>query len=113
MKKYAFSLLVLCFVFASLTTMAQDSPWKPIARGQSNDGHWLVEQHRDTATLQRVFFYTKEQLLLYKEEVREIRININKDKSIKRLNNLLAKVAAEWKMNQMVAGHQLVRDHFN
>jgi hypothetical protein len=113
MKKSAFFFMLSIFMMASLITQAQDTQWKPIARGQSASGHWLVEQHRDTVATQRVFFYTKDNLLLYKEEVRGIKINVNRDRTVKRLNELLAKVAAEWQNTHAVASRQLVLDHFN
>lgn len=113
MKKSAFLFMTFFFVLIHFITQAQDTQWKPIARGQSANGHWLVEQHRDTALTQRVFFYTKDNLLLYKEEVRGIKINVNRDRTIKRLNELLAKVAGEWQNTHAVASRQLVLDHFN
>lgn len=113
MKKYAAALVTAFFVLVSSTVMAQENLWKPLARGQSTNGHWVVEVNKETPEVKLVSFYSKDNSLIYKEEVRGTKINVNKEKTIKRMAQLLNTIAIEWERAKAIAGTQLVQAHFN
>lgn len=112
MKKYAATLIAVFCTLLSMSCMAQDNSWKPLARGQSAKGQWVIERHKINPEVQQVSFYATDNVLMYKEEVRNANVNANKDKTVKRLDQLLSTIAAEWEKTKTVAGKQLVISYF-
>lgn len=113
MKKYVSAIITAFFIVLSMGIMAQENPWKPIARGQSSKGQWLVERHKEIADLKQVSFYSRDNILMYKEEVKSTKINVNRERVIKQLERLLNTIAVEWEKSKAIVSHQLVQDHFN
>ena len=80
MKRHVSALLVIVLVIFSTAAMAQETPWKPKARGQSDKGQWIVEVHKENPEIKQVSFYTKENILMYKEEIKTTKLNVDKEK---------------------------------
>jgi|GEM_PF-1603899 len=109
MKNYATGIFTLLLLCASHLLSAQETPWKPIARGQSDKGYWVVEAHKEIRDTKLISFYTKENTLMYKEELSgDQKINTNKEKSIKKLDQLLNSIALQWEKEKAVSGEQIV-----
>ena len=113
MKRHVSALLVIVLVIFSTAAMAQETPWKPKARGQSDKGQWIVEVHKENPEIKQVSFYTKENILMYKEEIKTTKLNVDKEKVVKRLTQLLNTIAIEWESAKAIASNKLVLDSFN
>jgi hypothetical protein len=88
MKKHC--LITVCSFFAlllSLSTTAQTN--KKACNWLSEKGFWVVESNRQTPENSTVYFYNNDRLLVYKEEIRNQKLNLNKKKTLYRLKAAL------------------------
>ncbi|HYH15811.1 MAG TPA: hypothetical protein VD794_11350 [Flavisolibacter sp.] len=113
MRKYAFTFFTTLFVLLNITGVAQENPWKPKARGQSDKGQWVVEIHKEDPEMKQVSFYANDNTLMYKEEIKTAKLNVGREKVLKRLEQLLNTIAIEWEKSKTITNHQLVLNYFN
>ena len=106
---YLFTLLLS---FCVICGYAQETPWKPTARGQSGSGYWVVQVHQENKEQKLVSFYTKDNHLVYEEKIQHEKLNINREKTISRLNQLLDTIVGEWEKEKKFNGQILVQATF-
>ena len=68
----------------------------------SSGGFWVVESNVKTPKSATVYFYTNEQVLVYKETVTGRRLHLKKKKQIRHLNQVLDQSIAAWKKEQVL-----------
>jgi hypothetical protein len=112
MKKQMPILFTLLLSFCVIYGYAQETPWKPAARGQSGNGYWVVQVHQEHKDQKLVTFYTKDNHLMYQEIIKNEKFNINKEKTVTRLNHLLDSIAVEWEKEKKFNGQILVQATF-
>jgi len=90
MKKTFLSLLLGVASLLSLTAEAQTKtaantapPWV------SNKGYWVIESNQQTPKEAVVYFYNNENLLVYKKEIRNQRLNLKREKTLLELKTSL------------------------
>ena len=61
-----------------------------------DDGFWVVQNNVASPKQSVVYFYSTDQTMIYKEEISGVRINLNKRKTVKRLNAALREAVLAW-----------------
>ena len=101
--KYVIVLTLLLLAAAGIDAMGQ-APFPKKA-----EGFWVLESNVHTPKNAVVYFYNQQQVLVYKEEIRGIRLNTAKQSTIKLLNNVLQQALVVWnKDNVMQENRQLL-----
>jgi hypothetical protein len=102
MKKTFLLLQLVAIIFFCSSATAQDR--KPVS-----EPYWVVESNVKTPRHSVVHFYNSDNVLMYKETIDGKRVNINRPKTRRRLNDALKQVTLVWqKDNQMRAVKFLV-----
>lgn len=87
---------LLLLLFSTLATSAQDK--KP---AMPSEGFWVIENNVKTPKQSTVFFYNQDQTLIYKETISGKRLNVNRKKVVRRLNNALTQSLIAWNKEQV------------
>ena len=109
MKRIFFQLgcSLLVFLFAA-TAQAQTAKVKPWV---SDKGYWVVESNKKTPKDAMVYFYTNDNLLVYKEEIKNQRLKLNKTKTLLRLKAALEEAISNSSKNTWASRNNLVLQH--
>ncbi len=85
MKQF-FLAAVLCAsaALSSLAGKAQEQPAQEIPKWISEKGYWVVESNKMTPKDATVYFYNNENILVYKEEIRNQKLKLNRKKTLLR-----------------------------
>jgi len=92
MKKVITAIALLLFLTTSLTSLAQDEAQpvsKRIPRWISDKGYWVVESNVKTPFNSIIHFYDNDNVLVYREKVDGVKINLNKSRTKMRLKKIL------------------------
>lgn len=83
--------LVTCLILGmSVGVQAQNEEEKPLVpKWISDQGYWVVESNTKTPKEATVFFYNNDHVLVYKEEIRNQKLKLNKKKTLLRLKSVL------------------------
>ncbi|HYF31674.1 MAG TPA: hypothetical protein VD993_11190 [Chitinophagaceae bacterium] len=92
-KMISVSVLVVSFLFITAGSMAQQAPVTDSASWQ------LVSNIHDPSKV-TVQFYSSNGILMYEETLYNTKLNINKKKTVRKLNTLLSQVYTNWVMNR-------------
>lgn len=90
MKKNIFCGLLLLLAYAGNTQQIAS------IQKQESQGFWVVESNVKTPKSSMVYFYTPEGILMYKENVNDKKLKVNRRKTVKRLNAALQEIALAW-----------------
>lgn len=81
----------LCF-FVSVTALAQEeAAYNKIPRYVSSKGYWVIQSNVKQPKEAVVYFYNLQHVLVYKEEVKNVKLNINRTGVKMRLKKALDK----------------------
>lgn len=112
MKKQFFTFFAtLLFVSLSTTLFAQE----PSETGQhptpgwvSDKGYWVVESNIKTPGNSTLYFYTTDNVLVYKENVAGMKIRLNRTKVLMRLKNVLEQSVTAWQEQHISKENQML-----
>lgn len=86
MKKYFLPLLLgTAFSLVSLTSTAQEKPANTTPSWVSNKGYWVIESNKQTPKNAVVYFYNNDNLLVFKKEIRDQKLNPKREKTLLQL----------------------------
>ncbi|MGE5519334.1 MAG: hypothetical protein ACM3VS_05340 [Candidatus Dadabacteria bacterium] len=105
MKKQL-SLSIAFIILSSIFTFGFGQ--QEIQRSISGNGYWVVESNTKTPKISILYFYTNDNVLVYKEHVQGIKIKINKRKVVNRLNNVLEQSLIAWKQQNLPAENRML-----
>ena len=106
MKKTFLLLQLTIVIFFCSSAVAQD-------RKSVSEPYWVVESNVKTPRHSVVHFYNSDNVVMYKETIDGKRVNINRPKTRRRLNDALKQVAQVWqKDHQMKEVKSLVAKMF-
>ena len=92
MKKVISAATLLLFLVTSISSLAQDeaqSVPQRIPRWVSDKGYWVVESNVKTPLNSVIHFYNNDNVLVYREKVDGVKINLNKSRTKMRLKKIL------------------------
>ena len=96
MKKH-FLLFVLALSFAGFCFAQEEQPQKPAApKWISDKGYWVIENNVHAPKSNVIYFYTMDNVLVYKERVEGVKIKVNKSKVCMRLKAALEQAVTVW-----------------
>jgi hypothetical protein len=102
MKQLLFSLiLTFLSVIAFSVAQAQETtqPLQP---------YWVIESNVNTPRQSTVYFYTARHELMYKEQVEGKKLNVNRRKIVKRLNEALNETVIAWQKEKAVKVNEYI-----
>ena len=103
------SILLLLF---SLTTKAQsDEPKPKTPKWLSDKGYWVVESNKKTPKDAIVYFYNNENILVYKEEVRNKKLKLNRKKNLLRLKAALDEAVTGYELGTWARQENILAQH--
>jgi hypothetical protein len=102
--KTAFPFFSLLFTFFTLTLVSQaqdegEAYPSRIPRWISEKGYWVVESNVKTPYNSIIHFYNNENLLVYREKVDGVKINLNRTRTKMRLKKVLEQSIVAWEKN--------------
>ncbi|RYZ29299.1 MAG: hypothetical protein EOO10_06735 [Chitinophagaceae bacterium] len=91
MKHSFFTILITVFslLFSNPINAQDDEPKPETPKWLSNVGYWVVESNKKTPKDAIVYFYNNENMLVYKEEIRNQKLKLNRKKTLLRLKSAL------------------------
>jgi hypothetical protein len=100
MKPFFVRLLATCLMLWLATNLQAQSDYeqeKPsVPKWVSDKGYWVVENNKKTPKESTVFFYNNEHMLVYKEEIRDQKLKLNKKKTLLRLKSVLEEAVTSY-----------------
>lgn len=105
-----FALSVLLAFFSNLCFAQDEESPKPrkIVTPQwvSNKGYWVIEGNVHTPKSNVVYFYTMDNVLVYKEKIEGMKIKTNKAKVCLKLKAALEQAVTVWEATHKVEEHE-------
>ena len=99
-------------LFLSATVNAQSDNDKPeLPKWISSKGYWVVENNKKAPKDAIVYFYTNENLLVYKEEIRNQKLKLNKKKILLRLKTALEEAVSRYEKGTWAYQNNLLAHH--
>lgn len=112
MKKQRFSFFTaILLVSLSTTSFAQEQPASKkqnSPRWVSDKGYWVVESNIKTPRTNTIYFYTTDNVLVYKENVEGMKIRLNRTKVLMRLKNVLDQSVTAWQEQHISKENQML-----
>ncbi|MGE5521537.1 MAG: hypothetical protein ACM3VS_16545 [Candidatus Dadabacteria bacterium] len=71
-------------------------------------GYWVIESNKKNPKNSIIYFYTNENVLMYKEAVNGMKINVNRKKVLTRLNNVLEASAIAWQKQHQASENEML-----
>jgi hypothetical protein len=101
MKKFIYlALLAASLTAIAFPTHSQES--KPaIPKWHSEKGYWVLESNINEPLTHTVRFFTNENILVYKEEVRGIRLDPSRRRIKMKLKNVLETAIEAWSLKKV------------
>jgi mRNA-degrading endonuclease HigB of HigAB toxin-antitoxin module len=93
MKRYLYFLIVLAMVHVSVVAQ-QEKPVVPAWAPAS--GYWVAENNVKQPMNYTLYFYTDDHVLIYKENLEGVKLNLNSARVKKRLKKVLEKSLLAW-----------------
>lgn len=90
----ALLLTALSFLFASATNAQEEEPRQETPKWVSEKGYWVVESNKKTPKGAIVYFYTNENILVYKEEIKNQKLKLSRKKTLLRFKAALEEAIA-------------------
>lgn len=89
------SILASVFTFATVAVLAQEEPkHNKLPRFVSEKGYWVIKSNVKQPKEAVVYFYDLQHGLVYKEELKNVNLNINRTKVKMRLKKALEQAIA-------------------
>jgi lipopolysaccharide export LptBFGC system permease protein LptF len=101
----ALLLTALSFLFSSTINAQPEEEKQKVPKWVSEKGYWVVESSKKTPENAIVYFYSNENILVYREEIRDQKLKLNRKKTLLRLKAALEEVInrhekGTWAANQ-------------
>jgi hypothetical protein len=99
MKKSIHSrILLILFLAVSFSSFAQDDAHSDtrIPRWISEKGYWVVESNIKTPYQSVIHFYNNDNVLVYREKVDGVRVNLNRSRTKMKLKKILEQSIIAW-----------------
>ena len=94
MKKHLYPFLIIMFLIVSTSCFAQQNRGK--AKCISSKGYWVIENNIKMPKSNTIYFYNNDNVMVYKEKVEGLKININKRKTLLKLKSALEQAVVVW-----------------
>lgn len=110
MKKLIITLCIpLALFLRPVTGWAQEEPVAPhpVPDWVSDKGHWQVETNIRSPWNSIIYFYNNDGIMVYKENVDGISLNLQKKSTLRRLKKLLDRSVTAWESGHPVKEDQL------
>ena len=94
-----FIVLLAALLSAALGSIAQEEEQpvpQQIPRWISDKGYWVVESNLKTPLNSIIHFYNNDNILVYREKVEGVRINLNRNRTKMRLKKILEQSIIAW-----------------
>jgi hypothetical protein len=101
-------LLPLILVLASTSVIAQKSKTQ-----KEPEGFWVIESNVKTPRQSTVYYYNRSSVVIYREDVSGKKLNTNRRKTVRRLNQVLDQSLIAWKNNNSKSNGELVKANTN
>jgi hypothetical protein len=108
MKKQFCLFLVMAFFAISSACFAQDNDYKGKAKRISSKGYWVIQSNIKTTKNNTIYFYNNDNVLVYKESIENIKININKRKTLLKLKTALEQALLAWEGEHKASENNLL-----
>lgn len=94
--------VMLAMAMAQVTVIAQEEqPVKPfVPRWVPESGYWVAENKPQLPGTYTIYFYTDDHVLVYKENIEGIKLNLNSRKVKMRLKKVLHTSLQAWRQNR-------------
>jgi hypothetical protein len=93
-----FRILLILFLAASFSSFAQDEEQAGtrIPRWISEKGYWVVESNINTPYQSTIHFYNNDNVLVYREKVDGVKVNLNRNRTKMKLKKILEESIIAW-----------------
>src|SRR4051812_4343069 len=93
-----FRILLILFLAVSFSSFAQDNeqPGTRIPRWISEKGYWVVESNIKTPYQSIIHFYNNDNVLVYREKVDGVKVNLNRNRTKMKLKKILEQSIIAW-----------------
>jgi len=109
MKNVITTAALFLFITTSLTSLAQDEAQpvpQRIPRWISDKGYWVVESNVKTPFNSIIHFYNNDNVLVYREKVDGVKINLNKSRTKMRLKKILEQSIVAYEKNHAITENE-------
>ena len=97
MKKQLYLLLFIIFLGISSTSFSQS---KARAKCISSKGYWVIENNIKAPKNCTIYFYNNGNVMVYNEEVKGIKLNTERRKTLLKLKSALEQAVVAWENGQ-------------
>ena len=94
---YLLLLTLMLLLAAGIDAAAQKVPLAKV-----NKGFWVLESNIKTPETTIAYFYNKDHILVYKERIEGVKLNLGKRKTRKQLNAVLHQSLAAWENEKVL-----------
>jgi hypothetical protein len=108
MKKYIHAILVFSIISFTASAQTEHLPQaEPLLNPGtpswlSDKGYWVIESNVKTPRKSIVHFYNNDNVVVYREKVEGIKINLNRKKTLYRLKGALEQVIVAWEKEKIL-----------
>ncbi len=110
MKQQLIALCIpLILLIHPVISLAQEEPATPhpVPAWVSDKGHWQVETNIHSPWNSVVYFYNNDGILVHKENVEGMTLNLQKKSTLRRLKKILDRSVSTWESGHPVKENQL------
>lgn len=109
MKKQFFFPVFLVFFCGFITTgVAQDLRTANKPSWVPDNGYWVVESNIHTPKNSTIYFYNLDNVLVYKETIRGVKIKLQKKRVLKNLKAVLEQSLAAWEAQHVASENKML-----
>ncbi len=108
-KAICYTSLVLLLILTVHISFAQDDETPSVQRTPrwiSEKGYWVVESNVKTPYNSIIHFYNNDNVLVYREKVDGVKINLNRSRTKMRLKKILEQSIVAWQKNHVPIEHE-------
>ena len=99
MKKFSYVLMAVCLF--SVSASAQSNSEK-LPAWLSEKGYWVIESNVKTPRSSIVHFYNNDNVVVYREKVEGVKLNLNRKKTLMRLKTALDQAFNKWELTKQM-----------
>ena len=103
-RKLKFTVLLAAMLSTTMVCIAQEEEQsfpQPIPRWISDKGYWVIESNLKTPKSSIIHFYNNDNVLVYRERVEGVRINLNRNRTKMRLKKILEQSIVVWERDHL------------
>lgn len=109
MKKQLFLFAVLVLL-SGLTAVGYSQNAQTVKKPSwvPDNGYWVVESNIHTPKNSTVYFYNLNHVLVYKEEIKGVKLKLSKKRTLQNLNIVLQQSLAAWETRHVAGENELL-----